>query len=99
MACDRLSRGRARTGQRTGLARSQHPHDSGILLVRAGQKAEPFIEEALHRQLNLPQVLVMAGDIGAKKLEPELRKFAEHPDPKVSGAARDGLRILAAQKS
>jgi len=72
---------------------------AGILLVRAGQKAEPFIEEAIHRQLNLPQVLVMAGDIGAKKLEPELRKFAEHPDPKVSGAARDGLRILAAQKS
>ena len=57
---------------------------AGILLVRAGQKAEPFIEEAIHRQLNLPQVLVMAGDIGAKKLEPELRKFAEHPDPKVS---------------
>jgi len=47
----------------------------------------------------LPQVLVMAGDIGEKKLEPELRKFAEHPDPKVSSAARDGLRILAAQKS
>jgi hypothetical protein len=40
---------------------------AGILLVRAGQKAEPYIEEAIHRQLNLPQVLVMAGDIGAKK--------------------------------
>jgi hypothetical protein len=63
---------------------------AGILLVRAGQKAEPYIEEAIHRQLNLPQVLVMAGDIGAKKLEPELKK---------SGSDRDGLRILAAQKS
>jgi hypothetical protein len=35
-------------------------------------------------------VLVMAGDIGAKKLEPELKK---------SGSDGDGLRILAAQKS
>jgi dihydroxyacid dehydratase/phosphogluconate dehydratase len=70
---------------------------AGMFLVRGGDKAVPFIEEALHRQLNLPQVLVMAGDIGSKKLEPELQKFAAHPDPQVSRAARDGLKIMAAQ--
>ncbi len=70
---------------------------AGMLIVRGGQKAVPLIEEAIHRQLNLPQVLVMAGDVGAKQLEPELQKFTGHPDPQVSRAARDGLRILAAQ--
>jgi HEAT repeat protein len=70
---------------------------AGMFLVRAGDKAVPLIEEALHRQLNLPQVLVMAGDIGSKKLEPELQKFAAHPDPQVSRAARDGRKIMAAQ--
>ncbi len=70
---------------------------AGMFLVRGGEKAVPFIEEAIHRQLNLPQVLVMAGDIGSKKLEPELQKFTAHPDPQVARAAQDGLRILAAQ--
>lgn len=68
---------------------------AGMFLVRAGEKAVPLIEEAIHRQLNLPQVLVMAGDIGSKKLEPELQKFKDHPDPQVSRAACDGLKILA----
>ncbi len=72
---------------------------AGMLLVRGGQKAVPFIEEAIHRELNLPQVLVMAGDVGAKELEPELQKYAAHPDPQVSRAAHDGLRILAAHNS
>src|SRR5712692_6982049 len=62
---------------------------AGILLVRGGQKAVPLIEEAIQRQLNLPQVLVMAGDIGDKKLEPELQKFTAHPDPQESREGRD----------
>lgn len=72
---------------------------AGMLIVRGGERAVPLIEEAIRRKLNLPQVLVMAGDVGAKKLEPELQRFAAHPDPQVSQAARDGLKILAAQKS
>jgi HEAT repeat protein len=68
---------------------------AGMFLVRGGERAVPLIEEAIHQQLNLPQVLVMAGDIGSKKLEPELQKFTAHPDPQVSRAACDGLRILA----
>ena len=68
---------------------------AGMFLVRGGEKAVPLVEEAIQRQLNLPQALVMAGDIGSKKLEPELQKYASHPDPQVSRAARDGLKILA----
>lgn len=70
---------------------------AGMFLVRAGSKAEPLIEEALRQQVNLPQVLVMIGDLGAKRFEPELRRFATHADPEISRAARDGLKILEAQ--
>ena len=41
----------------------------------------------------------MAGDLGDNKLEPELQKFTAHPDPQISRAAHDGLRILAAHNS
>jgi len=44
-------------------------------------------------------VLVIAGDIGASRLEPQLRHFTADPDPEVAKAARDGLRILAAQQT
>ena len=71
---------------------------AGMFLVQAGRKAEPLIEEAIREKINLPQVLVMAGDVGARRLEPELRSFLTHPDPEVSRAAREGLKILAASK-
>jgi hypothetical protein len=71
---------------------------AGMLLVRGGKDAVPLIQEAIRRQLNLPQTLVMAGDIGAVSLEPDLQKFVDHPDPTVSQAARDALRILELQK-
>ncbi len=72
---------------------------AGMLLVQAGRKAEPLIEEAIRQKINLPQVLVMVGDVGAKRLEPELRSFLTDPDPEVSRAAREGLKILAAHES
>lgn len=72
---------------------------AGMFLVRAGKKSEPLIEEAIREKINLPQVLVMAGDVGAKRLEPELRSFLTDPDPEVSRAAREGLKILAAHES
>jgi hypothetical protein len=43
-------------------------------------------------------VLVIAGDIGAAALEPELRRLVADPDPDVARAAQDGLRIMAAQR-
>ncbi len=72
---------------------------AGMFLVQAGERAEPLVEEALRRRENLPMVLIIAGDIGASRLEPQLRRFTADPDPEVAKAARDGLRILAAQQT
>ena len=71
---------------------------AGMLLVQGGKRAEPLIAEAIARRQHLPTVLVMAGDIGATSLEPELRQLTTDPDPAVARAARDGLRILGAQQ-
>jgi hypothetical protein len=71
---------------------------AGMLLVQSGKRAEPLIAEAIARREHLPIVLVIAGDIGATALEPELRRFTTDPDPDVARAAHDGLRILAAQR-
>ncbi len=71
---------------------------AGMFLVQAGRSAEPLVEEAIHRRQSLPMVLVIAGDIGAVRLEPDLRRLAADADPEVARAARDGLRILAAQR-
>ena len=70
---------------------------AGMLLVQSGKRAEPLIAEAIARREHLPTLLVIAGDIGAIALEPELRRLTTDPDPAVARAARDGLRILAAQ--
>jgi len=72
---------------------------AGMFLVQAGKQAEPLVEEAIHQRKNLSTVLVIAGDIGAVRLEPELRRFTGDADPQVAKAARDGLRILAAATS
>lgn len=71
---------------------------AGMFLVQAGERAEPLVEEALGRRESLPMLLVIAGDIGASRLEPQLRRFTADPDPEIAKAARDGLRILAAQQ-
>jgi hypothetical protein len=72
---------------------------AGMFLVQAGKRAEPLVEDAIRRRQSLPTVLVMAGDIGAFGLEPELQRLSTDPDPEVAKAAKDGLRILAAQAS
>ncbi|MGH9651056.1 MAG: hypothetical protein ACRD3I_11370 [Terriglobales bacterium] len=71
---------------------------AGMFLVQAGTRAEPLVEEAIHRRKNLATVLLIAGDIGAARLEPELRRYAADADPQVAKAAQQGLRILAAHK-
>jgi hypothetical protein len=68
---------------------------AGMLLVQSGKRAEPLVEDALKRRKNLPAVLLIAGDIGAVRLEPELRRFTADADPQVAKAAQDGLRTLA----
>ncbi len=67
---------------------------AGMFLVQGGKRAEPIVEEAIRRRQHLPTVLVIAGDIGASRLEPELRRLASDPEPQVAKAATDGLRIL-----
>lgn len=71
---------------------------AGMFLVQAGKRAEPLVEEAIHQRQSLPMVLLIAGDIGALRLEPQLRRLTEDTDPQVARAAREGLRILATQK-
>ena len=71
---------------------------AGMLLVQSGKRAELLIAEAIARRQHLPTVLVIAGDLGATALEPELLRFTHDPDPDVARAARDGLRILAAHR-
>jgi HEAT repeat protein len=70
---------------------------AGMFLVRAGTRAEPLLEEALHRRESLPMVLSILASIGDKRFEPELREFSSDQDPKVAQAAREALRVLAAQ--
>jgi hypothetical protein len=67
---------------------------AGMLLVRGGKRAEPLVTEAIRRREHLPVVLLIAGDIGATSLEPELRHLTVDPDPDVARAAHDALEIL-----
>ena len=71
---------------------------AGMFLVKSGKRAEPLVEDAMQRRQHLPLVLRIAGDIGATRLEPELRRFTADADPEVAKAARSGLRILAASQ-
>jgi hypothetical protein len=70
---------------------------AGMFLVQSRERAEPLVEEAIHRRQYLPMVLVIARDIGAVRLEPELHRLTKDSDPEVARAAQDGLRILSAQ--
>ena len=67
---------------------------AGMLLVRGGRQAEPLVAEAIRRREHLPIILLIAGDIGATSLEPELRRLTTDPDPDVARAAHDALEIL-----
>jgi HEAT repeat protein len=70
---------------------------AGMFLAQAGKKAEPLVEEAIRKRVNLPITLIIAGDIGAARLKPEMERLTSDPDPDIAKAARDGLRILTAQ--
>jgi hypothetical protein len=70
---------------------------AGMLLVRAGKKAEPLIDDALEKREHLPYILTILGDIGDLKYEPKLRQFANDPDGDIATAARDALRVLNTQ--
>jgi hypothetical protein len=69
---------------------------AGMFLVQAGKRAEPLIEDAIRLRKNLPTMLLIVGDIGAVRFEPQLQSFTTDTDPQVAKAARDALRTLAA---
>jgi hypothetical protein len=71
---------------------------AGMFLVQGGRRAEPLVADAIQRRRHLPIVLLIAGDIGARSLEPDLRRLATDPDPDVARAARDALETLSARK-
>lgn len=71
---------------------------AGIFLVRAGRLAEPLLEEALMRREHLPILLPILGDIGDRKVEPELLRYAQDRDPQIAQAAQNALRILGAHQ-
>jgi hypothetical protein len=71
---------------------------AGMFLVQSGKRAEPLLAEAIHHRKYLPAVLLIAGDIGAVRLEPQLRRFTADADPKIAEAAHHGLRILTEQR-
>jgi hypothetical protein len=70
---------------------------AGMFLVQAGTRAEPLVKQAIERGEHFPTILTIAADIGAQRLEPEIRRLVEHPDAKVASAARDALETLALQ--
>ena len=70
---------------------------AGMFLVQAGRRADPLLREAIARRENLPFVLAILGDIGDPKAEPLLRELTGDADPEVADAARQALRVLAAQ--
>ncbi len=69
---------------------------AGILLTRAGRRAEPLLEEALARGEHVPMVLSVLGSIGDPAIVPDLRPFARSDDPDVARAAREAIRTLEA---
>ncbi len=99
-----LWRGAGRTSSGRALVRALGSEDenlrviAGMLLVRAGKKADPLLREALARRENLPMVLSILGDIGDRQFEPELIRFSRDPDPLVAKAAQNALRVLGAHQ-
>ena len=69
---------------------------AGMLLVRAGARAEPLLREAVATGRSVPLVATIMGDIGDRRLEPVLVGLAADRNPEIARAARDALRALEA---
>jgi hypothetical protein len=71
---------------------------AGMFLVQAGKRAEPLVADAIRRREHLPIVLLIAGDLRASRLEPDLRRLTMDPDPDVARAAHDALQLLSGEQ-
>lgn len=68
---------------------------AGILLVKAGNRAEPLLQEALRRREYLPMTISVIADLGDKELAKDIQPFSSDEDPRVAEAAKQALRALA----
>lgn len=68
---------------------------AGMLVVKAGRRAIPLLQECMTREKYLPMVIRLAADVGATELVAQIRHFADADDPNVARAARDALELLA----
>ena len=71
---------------------------AGMFLVRAGSLSVPLLREALMQRYHLPLVLQIIADMDATEFEPELRRFADDPDPHIAQAAHHALRQLSGER-
>ena len=55
---------------------------AGILLTKAGSKAEPLLGEALQRGRNVPMVIGVLGSIGDPAAIPTIQPFAQSERPR-----------------
>ncbi len=67
---------------------------AGMFLVKAGRSAEPLLLEALARRENVPMVLAVLADIGDPGVEPQIASLCSDPDPEISRAAKEALKVL-----
>ena len=67
---------------------------AGMFLVQTGQRAEPLLEEALHKGQYLPMVISVLGSIGDPRIVSELRPFTKDRDPEIAQAAQDAIRAI-----
>ena len=67
---------------------------AGMLLTKAGRRAEPLLEEALKDGRHLPMVIGVLGSIGDPDVVPELQSYVQSEDPEVANAARDAIRVI-----
>jgi hypothetical protein len=67
---------------------------AGMLLVRGGKRSRPLLEEALRRREHLPMVISVLADLGDPGVQPEIRPYAQDPNPEIADTARQALRVL-----
>jgi len=68
---------------------------AGMFLVQAGRRAVPLVRRELERPRNLPLLLRVIGDLGAREFLPVLQRYSSADDRAVAQAARDALEALS----
>jgi hypothetical protein len=72
---------------------------AGMFLVRNGRRSLLILRDALARREEVPEVLMMLGDIATDESAELIRRYLGDHDPKVASAARAALDILERNRS